>query len=481
MRYIPRLFLLIFLSLICIFAITDSRSVYIIPYWGESVFITDLDLDGSNDIITGHIGDCGGSNKTISILHNDGFGTFELTDSSKSFCGYQWNIFAVDVNNDAYPDIVALHGDNSTGTPQVFIRVYYNSGGTFPNSNYIDFNLNASNTINYFSHGDVNGDGFVDIVFISSYGNFWGVIYNDSTGHFTDPEYHSIQSIYPLWIECADLNNDGRDDVVVGGQLTEVFLSYPTGYQPIYFSQGSEEVKIVDFDGDGYKDIITSSVVPVYWITKVVIFKNNGDNTFTQMPYYYFNYPANYFFLADFNNDGLPDVLFQLEDNLGDYIYYNGGNFQFADSLFVSIPCSSGIHGWCADMDNNGFIDIATIYGNNLNIMFNDGNGHFVPDPIVGINTKLSHPTSVFTVYPNPFQYETFFNLNLPNPAFVELSVFDLQGNLIASPISRQMEKGLHQIKWQGIDQNHHFEKSVYVAGLKINRKYIKVIKLIEF
>jgi hypothetical protein len=259
-----RTFFLVCLLLLTVFAKTDIDSEYNVPIGANSVFAADCDLDGYNDLVVGHNTTWGDSNISISLLHNSGIGPLEITDTSKSFCGNQWSILSVDLNSDGYPEIVAVYSDFSTGVMKRFMRVYYNSTGTYPNSNYADFNLNTSESIVYVSHGDINDDGFTDLVFISLYGQFWGVLYNDGTGYFPSPEYHTVPGLYPYSVACGDLNNDGRDDIAISGQSIKIILCLQSGFQETTISTFSQDVKLADFDGDDYCDILGFSLVPVY-------------------------------------------------------------------------------------------------------------------------------------------------------------------------------------------------------------------------
>lgn len=52
--------------------------------------------------------------------------------------------------------------------------------------------------------------------------------------------------------------------------------------------------------------------------------------------------------------------------------------------------------------------------------------------------------------YPNPFNPETTISFDLPNNGFVSLKVYDNLGNLVATPISRDMQRGTHKIGFNG-------------------------------
>jgi hypothetical protein len=484
-----RTFFLVCLLLLTVFAKTDIDSEYNVPIGANSVFAADCDLDGYNDLVVGHNTTWGDSNISISLLHNSGIGPLEITDTSKSFCGNQWSILSVDLNSDGYPEIVAVYSDFSTGVMKRFIRIYYNSTGQYPNSNYIDFALNTSESIVYVSHGDINGDGFTDLVFISHYGQFWGVLYNDGAGYFPSPEYHSVPGLYPLSVVCGDLNNDSRDDIAISGQNIKLILSFPSGFQEISINTLSKDVKIADFDGDGYQDILGFSPVMGYPYTVFLAIKNNGDNTFTQLTNEFIPVVTHNIACSDLNNDGLPEMLFQLEDYSGYEIYYNQGGFLLVDSQFVSVPSyGEGLRNCiCADLDNNAFNDIITVrlsyvdIQHNIDIQFNDGHGNFSPNPIVGIGTANGVPGVLLKNNPNPFNEITTFNFNMKETALAELVIYTLQGNFISCLINQKISSGSHNIKWNGLDNfGNPCPAGLYMAVLKINGHVDRTIKIIK-
>ena len=490
MKTFAKIFLILCFSVFFYSSVTDIQSEYIIPKYATSVVAADIDLDGNNDIIVGNLTEWGETNPTITIMKNNNYGTFEIADTSKVFCSTSDNFFAVDVNNDGYPDIVTFHHDFSNGTDVQYLRVYYNSNGTFPNNNYSDFPLNSNTTIYNSAFGDINGDGFTDIVVASNVGETWGVLYNDGTGHFSAPVYYPL-NFPPGSIACGDLNNDGRDDVVISGQFTEVYLSYPSGFQLVVVDDVNlgGVVSIADMDSDGYKDII--KMYSYFGVTQITIYKNNGNNTFTnisniQFPGDFFN-----FIISDFNNDNLPDVLLPNADYSNLLLYYNLGNCQLGNSQTIIITNGPGIQGvagcYSADMDNNGFKDIIALTDPDptsssiVNILFNDGQGHFWPDPIVGLNNQ-NEVLSSMKNWPNPFQDQTTFEFTLhESSSKVELSILDFSGKFIICLNNQIMKGGTHSIKWHGLDQDGQSCKpGAYIVYLKVNGKVCNTIKVIK-
>ncbi|MCK9401004.1 MAG: VCBS repeat-containing protein [Bacteroidales bacterium] len=470
----------------------DTRSNYTIPRAAWSVTAGDIDLDGDNDIIVGHKTAWQNNNTSITLLENTNSGIFAILDTTIVFCGYQENIFTAHINNDNYPDIVSFMSDFSSGIAERYIRVFYNYGGAF--EMFQDFSLNSSETFSDINYGDFNNDSYTDIIIASNNGQFWGVMYNDGTGNFSEPEYTYVNGYFPTAIACGDLNSDNRNDIVVCGQSTEVYFSYPDGFQSLILETNNfkEGVSIVDFDLDGDNDILTFVGIPIIGITSLIMYENKGNNIFDTLEEFYFQPMSSRFFVTDFNNNSLQDILFQLSDKSGYIIYYNQGDFQLADSQFVALPPSNPQEGWrngyCADMDGNGYNDIITVktlyayLPDNLEILFNDGNGNFVEDPITIIKNPEPESQNPLSCYPNPFTTETTFQFTIEQTALAELSVYDLRGSLIIS-LTNKIRKGgqLNTIKWDGLDAGGKPNKpGPYIAYLKVNGKVRQSVKLIK-
>jgi len=347
---------------------------------------------------------------------------------------------------------------------------------------------------NKSSAGDINGDGYIDIIVYSNSGRFWGVLYNDSTGNFSEPEYHYVEGYYPTAIACGDVDGNGRDDVLVCGQSTELYYSYETGFQSLLLETDNfkEGAAIVDFDLDGDNDILTFVGIPIVNVTSLIMYENMGSNTLDTLDEFYFRTVSSKFFISDFDNDSLQDILFQLSDKTGYLIYYNQGNFQLADSQFVAMPPSEPGEGWrncyCADMDGNGFNDIITVktlyiyLPDNLSILFNNGKGNFVENPVTVEKEISQQPHHPLTCYPNPFTTEIIFEFTIKETALAELMVYDMQGRQVIC-LTRKTEKGGQSlsIQWDGLDRfGKPCKPGVYIASLKVNGNVLNNIQLVK-
>ena len=73
--------------------------------------------------------------------------------------------------------------------------------------------------------------------------------------------------------------------------------------------------------------------------------------------------------------------------------------------------------------------------------------------------------------YPNPFKNQTEIRFHVSEPEYVNLSVFDPAGRPVRSLISRSLEKGWHQVQWDGCDDlGRNAAGGAYVCRLDAGR-----------
>lgn len=270
----------------------------------QSVQIADMNGDGRQDIVLGN-------NSNIEVFLQQPDGTLS---ASVVYATPMASIVRVgDVNNDGRADVVGL--DWSSGNVAVFLQ---NAGGTLdpavmysaPHGGYNDLDL-----------GDVNGDGLADIVVMS--GQSWlpniVVLTQAATGGFNPPVSHSVASgVLTAGVAVGDVNGDGRNDIAVtyggnqpGSKLGVFYQNAAGGLDPVVSFDSldiPEAVEIADVNRDGRADII---VLHGGWLYAGV-YLQNADGSLQAEELYPIPYASHYrpqgLAVADFNGDRVPDI-----------------------------------------------------------------------------------------------------------------------------------------------------------------------------
>jgi hypothetical protein len=72
--------------------------------------------------------------------------------------------------------------------------------------------------------------------------------------------------------------------------------------------------------------------------------------------------------------------------------------------------------------------------------------------------------------YPNPFNPSTTINYNIPTTGKVNLSVYNIKGQLVRTLVDENRQAGDHSVTWHGVDNNNNSVASgVYFYKLEAN------------
>lgn len=233
------------------------------------VAVGDLDGDGKPDIVTANF-----TGSTISILRNISTAGIINTNSFAAATNMTASantraVAIADLDGDGKPDIIELNENSSTSSA---VSVYRNTStqGNISLAARQDF----SGPVNCYKMaiGDMDGDGKLDIVFVSfATGQSVSVYRNISTpGSIAlAPRIDFSLGGWGNWVAVGDLDGDGKPDIAAVTQSSSklsLFRNISTAgiftnsslASRLDFASGSNPygVAIGDLDGDGRPDIV---------------------------------------------------------------------------------------------------------------------------------------------------------------------------------------------------------------------------------
>jgi hypothetical protein len=362
----------------------------------------DVNGDAFSDVIVGaFLNSVGGTNAGRAYLYWGGESMDNIADgiitgaAAFDFFGFSVSS-AGDFNGDGYNDfIVGAYGNDAGGTDAGKAYLYTNTltGADKPDEFFTgesaqsDFGWSVSNA------GDVNGDGYTDIIVgASSYNSYQGRAYI----YFVRPQFsntpdliltgETIGNQFGISVSSAgDLNGDGYDDVIVGARefnattgrayiylggismdnIVDVVLTGETTFN--WF--GSSVSSAGDVNGDGFSDLIVGA--PYYNSSdgRAYIFyggssmDNIADIILSESPNsYWFGYSVSD--AGDVNHDGYADVIVgsPLYGAGGQAFIYLGGSSMNNNADVILTGAGGENFGWsvayAGDINLDGYSDV---------------------------------------------------------------------------------------------------------------------------
>ncbi len=320
----------------------------------QAITFGDLNKDGKRDIVIANR-----ATATLQVFMNDGLGNFTMPYAPIQTGLQPESVVIADVNNDGLPDVLVA----CNGSDAVFVHRNL-GGGQLAAGTVIPVNARGPHQVVAV---DMDGDSNVDFVTVNQYSNSVSCFVNlAGDGVFTAAAnfapvgqpagVHPVGNA-PLGVAVADLNNDGRPEIVTAnssddtvtvlvrqntvgvvispgatgqidfalGGIIAPAVSQPNGTPSVFIPRVEPTaLAIADLNLDGFLDIVTADR---FTMTVTILHGGKGGsgvNFFVPTDYGHFGTttaigtppvklvtPANpvSVILADMNDDGLLDVV----------------------------------------------------------------------------------------------------------------------------------------------------------------------------
>ncbi|MFH1196951.1 MAG: integrin alpha [bacterium] len=381
-------------------------------YFGMSVSdVDDANGDGYDDFLVG----AHGNSASKAYLFNGGpsidntadviFNAQALTDNfGTSVCG------CGDFNGDGYADIlVGANSNDENGTDAG--RAYLFWGGStvdaIPDNIFTGAAAGDWLGISVSTAGDMNGDGYTDIIIAASKndtnGSGAGRVYlytNSLSGTDMPDEFFTGEAALDYFgysvASAGDVNGDGYDDIIIGARENDAFGS-DVGRAYIFLggTASNNEADIIltgetsidvfgssvssagDVNADGYDDVLvgaygydngSSNVGRAYIFLGGATMNDGADIIFTgEASEDYFGISVSS--AGDVNSDGYSDVMIGSSNNDAGgidrgraYIYYGGSSMNNGADVTLSGEADSDFFGYsvasAGDVNGDGFDDV---------------------------------------------------------------------------------------------------------------------------
>lgn len=315
------------------------------PAWSFGCAYADLDNDGDLEIIVNNVNDYAfiyknnssetSANRSVSVqlkgspLNNNGLGAkITVSTPDKSSYYFTANTMRGYLSNNDNKMVIGI-GTNPSARVEI----------TWPDGRMDVAEARAGELVK-FDHK--NAEPYKEARIVNSYfediTSRTKINYQHTENPYIDFKLepllpHRFSQLGPC-IAVGDLNKDGMDDFVVGGAkdaATAVYFQNADGTFSLKLQAGlaadkkfeDGAIAITDFDKDGNNDLVITSGGNDYAkdmkMYPVRFYRNDGKGQFTAYKAGTFNTSSNAVAVADFNEDGNPDIFIGGSTNPGNY------------------------------------------------------------------------------------------------------------------------------------------------------------------
>ncbi len=382
-------------------------------------------------------GDFTFNNPTTYLTNNRGVQTGDVNGDGILDLITSWNAFG---NFSSRPLLNALLGkpDGTFGDPQPLSTANggnpaglvvgdFNLDGktdfaTYSTRDYEEIFLAAPPSLAAVQSGDINGDGKLDILGITTGFNRVKVLLGNGDNTFTR-QTDLFVGASPVDLELVDVDGDGKLDIVTAnriGQSVTVLHNNAGSYTRTDYALSARpnKVEVLDITGDSRPDIVVTSQAG----SQLNVLVNSATGLGTALALNLGFAPGG-LALADVTGDGKPDAIISDPNNKRVFILPGQGDGSFGSVKTVQLSASP-VDVAIADMNFDGKPDIMVTLpeSNRVGVLFNRGSGRFTNPQAIMVGDK---PNSLVVQDVNGDNKPDLMVTNRDNTLSVILNRFD--------------------------------------------------------
>lgn len=427
---------------------TLPASMYLFP----APFYLDVDFDGVKDLLVGanaknvsqnessvmYYKNIGSNNNPTFIFQQNDFLQNQMIEHGKGSVP-----ILQDVDNDGLKDLLVanLYRFKNSSVKESTIAWYKNTGtASNPVFTFIDFNWLNLNQQNYGlrlvpAFGDINNDGRDELILGREDGTL--VLFENNGTTFVNPVINlkdnnnaTIQVGGFSFPQLFDLNNDGLLDLIVGNRTGKLWYYQNTG------TSSSPSFQLINNN-----------------LGNILIQDPNNPDSYTA-PHFFRRNDTTFLFLGAI--DGKLHYYNDIDGNLSP-----GQSFNLVSPEFLNINADAYSSFWVEDIDNDGFLNLFA--GQDLGGLY-----HFEVDPNSTISVEDIKDTGSITLFPNPTTGNLTIQTSSSEPKQAHL--YTVNGQLL-NQYTMQQETTIDM---------QSFEPGVYLLEIKTNNGNKSVYRILK-